>query len=96
MWKPIAELPKYIEKNMFIAIAVHLDFVSNPYCVWVDKSLTTGYARWPHEFKPTHFMLMDEAPQYVISSKTKPFQIEDNSLKLKRMVNHLIVKPLDK
>lgn len=56
-WRPIEEAPKC--KAMFVAIAIDAKlptgqkYTSDPWVVWTDG---TGFARWPHDFQPTHFM----------------------------------------
>lgn len=69
MFKKIETLPKELRhsRKMFLAIAkdvVPFDgyngapYTTDPYCVWWEGN--DQYARWPHQFPPTHFMLIPE------------------------------------
>ena len=59
-WLPIASLPTIYKttKRMFVVIGIDIpvgsvkSYTSDPYCVWVDGNT---FARWPHDFAPTHF-----------------------------------------
>lgn len=62
MWKPIAELPQlYKDTRKMFVVRGHLPYgndktyVSDPYCVWLDKG-NTKYVRWPHPYPPTEFV----------------------------------------
>lgn len=61
-WKPIAELPKDMGLTMFVAISITPEYISDPWCVWKDDhtelrdDVKMGFARWPHDFPPTHFI----------------------------------------
>ena len=57
-WRPIVEAP--IGKNMFVAISITDQYISDPWCVWQQRD--GDYSRWPHKFKPTHFMPLPQPP----------------------------------
>lgn len=50
-------------REMFIVRAIKkkcipgsgYEYTSDPYCVWREKD---NYVRWPHNYAPTHFMLL--------------------------------------
>lgn len=42
---------------------------TDPYCVWREGK---GFARWPHEFDPTHWMPLPAAPGRPANAKPVP------------------------
>lgn len=64
MWKKIENIPyQLITGNKMIVVkAINIKphegfnglYTSDPYCVWIQRDGTL--ARWPHEYKPTHYM----------------------------------------
>jgi hypothetical protein len=67
-WMPIGSAPPD-GKEMFVVIACGVKpfpnsrstYTSDPWCVWRDKD--GSYARWPHDFNPTHWMPLPEPPK---------------------------------
>ena len=67
-WQPIETAPKN-DKVMFIAIAVgvkvtpeSVPYTTDPWCVWQDVN-RGEFVRWPHRFRPTHWMPLPEPPK---------------------------------
>lgn len=68
MFQKIENLPESIKtsRKMFIVIAKDVKptesfpstYTTDPYCVWMEDEFVC--ARWPHQFPPTHFMLLPE------------------------------------
>jgi hypothetical protein len=66
-WQPIETAPKDGRK-MFVVIAVGTipfpvslsTYTSDPWCVWRKDG--GGFARWPHDFPPTHWMPLPPPP----------------------------------
>lgn len=64
-WLPIDTAPKE-GRTMFVVRSFHVEigpirYTSDPYCVWRRKDMT--YARWPHDFQPTHWMPLPPSPE---------------------------------
>jgi len=67
-WQPIKTAPKE-GKTMFVVrgfnvtnINSHVrNYTTDPYCVWPEKD--GGWARWPHNFPPTHWMPLPPPPE---------------------------------
>lgn len=63
-WQKIETAPK--DRTMFVVrgfnVAVRKDYHydTDPYCVWATGD---GFKRWPHLFKPTHWMPLPAAPK---------------------------------
>ena len=63
-WQKIETAPK--DRTMFVVrgfnVAVRKDYHydTDPYCVWATGD---GFKRWPHPFKPTHWMPLPAAPK---------------------------------
>lgn len=63
-WRPIEDLPKDMGMKMFVAKAINVcngftggkPYSSDPWCVW--QELKGTFARWNHNFPPTHFLLL--------------------------------------
>lgn len=53
-------------KTMFVVKAFNVcngftdgkEYTSDPWCVWLEPD--GSFARWPHHFKPTHWMPLPE------------------------------------
>ena len=67
-WQDIAALPANIGRKMFVAIGVTSGngftggraYTTDPFCVWREPD--GGFARWPHNWGPTHFCDLPDAP----------------------------------
>ena len=67
-WKPIETVPKEI-KQMFVVIAFDVKpfphsnalYTSDPWCVFMG--LNNEFIRWPHDFKPTHWIPLPSQPE---------------------------------
>ena len=63
-WRKIETAPK--DRTMFVVrgfnVAVRKDYHydTDPYCVWATGD---GFKRWPHPFKPTHWMPLPATPK---------------------------------
>lgn len=63
MWLPIETAPQK-SKRMFVVKAFNQktstghSHNSDPYCVWRNDD--GSFARWPHDFKPTHWLPLPE------------------------------------
>ena len=66
-WKPIEQSLQYKgSKKMFVVIAINVSngftggkpYTTDPYCVWYEKD--GSFARWPHNFNPTHCYFLPE------------------------------------
>ena len=69
-WLPIETAPNECEgRGMFVVRAFDVQngftggfpYTSDPWCVW--RCLDGGFARWPHNFPPTHWMPLPSAPK---------------------------------
>lgn len=70
MFQKIENLPESIKtsRKMFVVIAKDIKpfpsytslYTTDPCCVWWDSYDDYVCERWPHEFPPTHFMLLSE------------------------------------
>lgn len=66
VWLPIDSAP--YTKEMFVVKAFNvvngftggLPYTSDPWCVWLEKD--GSFARWPHNFKPTHWLKLPTEP----------------------------------
>lgn len=66
-WQPIETAPKD-GKKMFVVIGFNVcngftggkPYTTDPWCVWVDDD---GFAGWPHNFGPTHWMPLPKPPE---------------------------------
>ena len=76
-WLPIETAPTKDEgRGMFVVRAFNvangftggLPYTSDPWCVW--RCLDGGFARWPHNFAPTHWMPLPAAPECTIIAHT--------------------------
>jgi len=67
VWRPIAELPQVYKdtRRMFVVrgrapMQYVGEYITDPYCVWLNKA-NTEYVRWPHkDIQPTEFMELPE------------------------------------
>lgn len=67
-WQPIETAPAGT-KEMFVVQAFRVrncftggqEYTSDPWCVWREQ--TGGFARWPHNFPPTHWAPLPVDPQ---------------------------------
>lgn len=63
-WHPIETAPSS-RRVMFVVRAFNAElkpgtlYTSDPYCVWSENG---KFVRWPHEFEPTHWTPLPEAP----------------------------------
>lgn len=67
-WQPIETAPNGENKTMFVVKAFNvktngLEYTSDPWCVWRNKD--GSFARWPHNFEPTHWMPLPDAPEEI-------------------------------
>lgn len=57
------ELPK--NRLMVLLVAVNVgpqgNYTTDTYCGWRDGF--EGWSRWPHKFRPTHWMPLPEPPK---------------------------------
>lgn len=57
-WQPISEL-NITDRTMFVVKAFNTPamngYTSDPWCVWKEGDC---FARWPHQFPPTHFLML--------------------------------------
>ena len=66
-WQPIETAPKDT-REMFVVRAFFvrngftggIEYTSDPWCVWWDGD---GFARWPHNFPPTHWTSLPPPPK---------------------------------
>lgn len=66
-WQPIETAP--VGKTIFVCIGVTegnvftggAPYVTDPWCVWQPQSGV--FSRWPHNWAPTHWMPVLEAPK---------------------------------
>lgn len=66
IWKTIDSCPK--DRTMFVAIGVTAGngftggrpYKTDPYCVWFEDG---EFCRWPHNWKPTHWLELPEKPE---------------------------------
>lgn len=62
-WRDIESAP--IGREMFVVRGFSVEgvasglYTTDPYCVWRDGDT---FARWPHQFPPTHWMPIPEPP----------------------------------
>jgi hypothetical protein len=69
-WQPIETAPKSQLDGMFVVRGFRVStglsaghtYTTDPYCVWRDDG-DGSFARWPHQFAPTHWMPLPPAPQ---------------------------------
>lgn len=60
-WRPIESAPR-TRHPMFVVRAFSGNgYSSDPWCVWRESD--GGFARWPHDFPPTHWMPLPAAPR---------------------------------
>lgn len=64
-WQPIETAPSE-GRELFVVRAFNVRvgdvlYTSDPWCVW--RCRDGGFARWPHEFAPTHWCLLPSAPK---------------------------------
>jgi hypothetical protein len=63
-WKPIETSPSgmamFVVIGVNVAVGGSVKYTTDPYCVWKKKDGT--FARWPHDFQPTHWMPLPELP----------------------------------
>jgi hypothetical protein len=67
-WQPIETAPRDGRNGMFVVVGVTSgngftggkSYVSDPYCVWRDQGEV--FARWPHNWPPTHWMPLPPPP----------------------------------
>jgi hypothetical protein len=67
-WQPIDTAPRGT-REMFVVRAFDVcngftgerRYTSDPYCVWRDDK--DDFARWPHNFAPTHWLPLPSAPE---------------------------------
>jgi hypothetical protein len=62
-WQPIETAPNAEQRDMFVVRAFNVsrwNYTSDAYCVWRD--IHGGFARWPHQFAPTHWMPLPAPP----------------------------------
>ena len=68
MWKDIDSAPvgmeMFVVKAFGASIGTISTYTSDPYCVWQTSEGT--FERWPHKFKPTHWL---ELPSSLIVNK---------------------------
>ncbi len=66
-WLPIETAPGVDERRtttMFVVCAINISrgfvhgYTSDPWCVW--RIANGGFARWPHDFPPTHWYPLPE------------------------------------
>lgn len=63
-WQPIETAPK--DRTMFVVRGFNVEvrkdyhYDTDPYCVWATGD---GFERWPHPFKPTHWMPLPAPPE---------------------------------
>lgn len=66
-WQPIETAPQ--GREMFVVKAFNVSngftggkpYTSDPWCVWHDEP--GKFARWPHNFAPTHWMKLAASPK---------------------------------
>lgn len=66
-WQPIETAPK-ANRDIFVVQAFDVTdlncgvrrYTSDPYCVW--PGYTGGWVRWPHPFRPTHWVKLPAPP----------------------------------
>jgi hypothetical protein len=58
-WRPIEEAP--VGKTMFVVVSIRPDYTTDPWCTWQPHP--GEFARWPHPFPPTHFLLLPPATE---------------------------------
>lgn len=66
-WQPIETAPKD-GREMFVVRAFDVDpngrgiqkYTTDAYCVWREGD---KFARWPHNFPPTHWVALPKKPQ---------------------------------
>jgi len=67
-WQPIETAPKD-DRRMFVVQGFNVPptpqsiagYTTDPYCVW--RADDGSFARWPHQFPPTHWMPLPAAPK---------------------------------
>lgn len=61
-WLPIESAPRNT-KEMFVVKGFDVDmggfkYTTDPWAVWSDEG---SFVRWPHKFKPTHWMPLPQS-----------------------------------
>lgn len=61
-WQPIESAPKGRRKVIaLVSNAGPNGYVTDPWTGWVEED--GSFARWPHQFPPTHWLELPEVPK---------------------------------